>query len=82
MPQDSSTVNLRKNFAKAINSSYYIIPSSVHELILLPRFGMESAQDIRDMIQTVNDTELSNEEILSYSLYHYDMEEDRLEIVD
>lgn len=74
--------NLMKNFAKAINSSYYIIPSSVHELILLPRFGMESAQDIRDMIQTVNDTELSNEEILSYSLYHYDMEEDRLEIVD
>lgn len=73
--------NLMRNFAKAVNSSFYVIPSSIHEVILLPCTGAEDAKELQDMIQTVNDTELSNEEILSYSLYFYDIEEDTFDIV-
>jgi len=70
--------NLIQHFAKAIQSSFYIIPSSIHELLLLPTEHLEESQEIKHMIREINDTQVSVEEILSYSLYLYDKEEQRI----
>lgn len=70
--------NLIQDFAKAIQSSFYIIPSSIHELLLLPTEHLEESQEIKHMIREINDTQVSVEEILSYSLYLYDKEEQRI----
>jgi hypothetical protein len=53
--------------------SFYIIPSSIHETIVIPCKGTE-ADRIRPMIGEVNDSEVSDQEVLSYSLYQYDHE--------
>ncbi len=70
--------NLIQDFADAIGSSLYIIPSSIHELLLLPTEHNEESGEIKNMIKEINDTQVSKEEILSYSLYYYDREEGKV----
>jgi len=67
--------NLIRDFADAVGSSLYIIPSSIHELLLLPVGQEEESREIKRMIREINDTQVNAEEILSYSLYFYDREE-------
>lgn len=64
--------NLISDFAKAMGSDLYIIPSSVHELLLLPAGDENENGSIRGIIREVNETQLLEEEILSDSLYIYD----------
>lgn len=61
--------------------SFYILPSSVHEVILLPDTGIETAEDLREMIFDVNHTVLAPEEVLSDNLYYYDYKEKRVKII-
>ena len=63
-----------RDFSDREGSSFYIIPSSIHELLLLPVEDDSDSAEIKDMIKDVNDTQVSEEEILSYSLYYYDRE--------
>ncbi len=62
-------------------SSFYIIFSSIHEVLILPVDNTDGSSEIRAMIKEVNDTQVAAEEILSYSLYFYDREGYRLYIV-
>jgi len=50
----------------------FILPSSVHEVILLPDTGRESSEALRQMVQEVNSTQVAPEEVLSDTLYRYD----------
>lgn len=63
-----------KDFAQKNNSNLLIIPSSIHELIMIKADVGVEKQYIIDMIQEVNNTNVSKEEVLSYSLYYIDKE--------
>ena len=73
--------DLLRDFAETLGSSVYIIPSSVHELLLMPSDGEDSAAELKEIIKDVNDTQLLQEEVLSYSLYRYDRESGEISIV-
>ena len=63
-------------------SNLYIIPSSIHEVILLPDSGKEpDATALKEMIREVNSTQVAPEEILSDNLYYYDATDKRVKIV-
>lgn len=71
--------------AATIGGSYYVIPSFVHELILVKDSGNLSDDDINKFkrdIKLVNKTILARDEILSDNLYHYDAEFHKFEIAD
>lgn len=51
---------------------FYIIPSSVHEIIAIPKNDKLAVSYIKDMVKEVNQTQLSPEEVLSDSVYLYD----------
>ena len=70
--------DLLKNFSAAVDSSLYIIPSSIHEVLLLPTDENDDAENIKQMIKEVNDTQVEEEEVLSYSVYFYDNADDRI----
>ncbi len=72
---------LLEKIAEKENANLYILPSSVHELILLPDHGTEDCEQLRAMIGEVNRTELEPEEILSDNLYYYDRLEKNVKIV-
>lgn len=70
-----------KMFADSIENNFYILPSSIHELILIPdRMGLDS-EGLKEMVRCVNDTELPVDEILSYSVYFYDRAKNEVKII-
>ena len=57
--------------AEAIGGSFYMLPSSVHEFILIKDDGKPKAKDLNAMIKNVNETVLEPRDILSAQCYHY-----------
>lgn len=53
--------------------SFYILPSSIHEVILLADMGNGKPEAFRKMIAEINSTQVDPEEVLSDSLYYYDL---------
>lgn len=60
--------------------SFYIIPSSIHELIVVPGSGVEDPAYLQDMCQSVNGSEVSPEEVLSNNIYRYDGQTQEIKI--
>lgn len=70
-----------KNFSDAVDRDLYIIPSSIHELLLLPTRNTDDGGEIKKMIKDINDTQVEPEEVLSYSLYYYNRKEDKISML-
>lgn len=70
--------NLLKNFAIACGSDFYILPSSVHEVILVPEYEGSDMEELSDMVREINELEVAREEILSDHAYYYDREENKI----
>lgn len=56
--------------AQDFQSDFYVLPSSIHECILIP-VGEEEGEKLLDMVKDVNDEQVPEEEILSYHVYQY-----------
>lgn len=50
----------------------YILPSSVHEVIILPKTDQISYEELQEMVEDVNVRSVATEEQLSDSVYEYD----------
>lgn len=61
-----------KRFAQSISKNFYILPSSIHEIILVPETEESSAEDFASMVCDVNKTYVDPTEVLSNSVYYYD----------
>ncbi len=72
---------LLKTFAEKVGGDFYILPSSIHETILLPANGGMDVDYLIDMVRTVNATEVAPEEVLSDNVYKYLADEDRVEMM-
>ena len=67
-----------KQMAAIIGENFYVLPSSVHELILIPEsYGMDR-KHLQEMVREINRTEVDDEEILSDHVYYYNRKEERL----
>lgn len=73
--------DILRDFAAAIKSDFYILPSSIHEVILLPAQGDEDEEGLKNMVREVNETQVEREEVLSDSVYYYNRETGELSIV-
>ena len=69
-----------KDLADKLHSDLLIIPSSVHETLLLSD-GREY-DSYREMVRAVNTTQVDPEEILSFNLYRYNREKDEIEEIE
>ncbi len=71
--------------SKLLNDSFYIIPSSVHETIILPKESVKNmgmgVAELGAMVREVNGNEVSREEQLSDHIYEYDKNQRKLETV-
>lgn len=67
-----------KNIGKQLGENYYIIPSSIHEVIIVPEHFSPGREGLKEMIAEVNETQVEAEEVLSNVPYYYDRNEERL----
>ena len=67
-----------REFAEKVQKDVYIIPSSVHEVILIPGTDWNRGE-IDDLIHEVNKTQLDPVEILSNHVYVYRLDANRIE---
>ena len=59
---------------KEIGEKFYILPSSIHELRVIPIQNTESVSNLRELVKAVNSSNVPLEEWLSESVYVFDGE--------
>lgn len=67
------------DFAKSNRSGFYVLPSSIHEVLLLPSEETFTAP-LRHIVRDINRSVLSKDEVLSDEVYYFDPEADRLRL--
>lgn len=58
--------------AEALGGDFYVLPSSVHEVLLVADDDSMELSYLEEMVRSVNETEVSPAERLSDNVYHYD----------
>lgn len=58
--------------ARTMEGSFYILPSSVHEVILVKDDGACGVEDFRQMVREINQSIVEPEDRLTDSVYYYD----------
>lgn len=63
---------------RMIGENFYILPSSIHEVILIPESHGANRVQLEAMVEEINKTEVEPEDVLSDSVYYYSGKEDRI----
>ena len=75
-------INLLKSVSELFGSDVILIPSSIHEILLLPvREETEDVKNLAEIVENVNNTQLEPEEILSYHVYRFDSKTENISII-
>ena len=67
-----------ERIAEALDTDYYILPSSIHECLILPDDGMIEREQLDRMVREINRRELHPQDILSDRVYRYSRAEQAL----
>jgi len=62
--------------------NFYVIPSSIHEVLILPEDERTDSLKLIEMVRSVNENEVIPEERLSDNVYYWNAEKKRLFMVD
>lgn len=68
--------------AEKLGGDFFILPSSINEIILVPDTGDISADDLQVMVKEVNATQVRPEEKLTDNVYHYDSKDHVFELAE
>lgn len=61
-----------------LEENFYVLPSSVHEVILMPESKALEQSELDEMVTEINETQVAEEEILSGHTYYYERDSKRL----
>ncbi len=69
-----------EKIGEQIEEDYYLLPSSIHEMIVLPVSHAVSTAELTEIIADINETQVLKEEILSDHAYYYSRKENKVVI--
>lgn len=70
--------NILKDFANKKGADMYILPSSIHEVIMIPADRIDDPKKLSSMVHEANTTVVSTGDVLSDSVYYYDRKKDQI----
>ncbi len=77
-----------KSFAQKLDHNLFLLPSSLHEIILVPDLSDSSGadpvyriEDLLNMVTQINAMEVAPEEVLADAVYYYDKDREKLSIL-
>lgn len=68
--------------AEKIGGDFFILPSSIHEVLLIPDDGKADFHELAAMVQSINETQVAPADRLSDNVYHYDKTDRVFELAD
>lgn len=68
--------------AEKLESDYFLLLSSIHEMILIKDDGNMNAEELSQMVREVNETEVKTEDKLTDSVYFYNRKKQLLKRVE
>jgi hypothetical protein len=68
-----------RNFALLMNKDFYILPSSIHEIILVPCNHSIKKEVLEEMVFDINHTQVAEDEVLSNQVYYYNRKRNSFE---
>ena len=77
--------NMQRNYGAAVllypgllemigeewKENFYILPSSIHEVLLVPESKNPGLSELKEAVFSINRTEVTKEEFLSDTVYYY-----------
>jgi len=73
--------NLLKDIADKLKSNLFILPSSIHECIIMPDSGKFTTKMLEELVTDMNEHFLHKEEVLSNKIYYYNAEEEMIKSI-
>ena len=70
------------NMGELLGNNFFILPSSIHQMLILPDDGQVDAEMLRDMVKEVNATQVAPAERLTNDVYHFDTKDHVFEKAD
>lgn len=71
---------LLQSIAEATQSSFYILPSSIHEVLLMKEGNGMGAKELQSMVTDINQAQVPPQEVLSNQVYFYDGKEQKISL--
>ena len=59
---------------ETLGGNYYLLPSSVHEFLVVPEERGIKPEELKKIVREVNETQLEREDFLSDEIYYFDGE--------
>lgn len=72
--------NILRKFSEKVHANLFILPSSIHEVILVPDDKCISKMALTQMVRDVNRTQVANDEVLSDMVYYYSWDENAISL--
>ena len=70
-----------EKIAEKIGKDYFVLPSSIHECMIVPEADGLKKEELHQMVREINRSCVAQEDILGDSIYYYSMEKKELELV-
>lgn len=70
--------DILKDFANKKGADMYILPSSIHEVIMVPADRINDPTKLLSIVHDANTTVVSTGDVLSDSVYYYDRKKDQI----
>ena len=71
---------VQEHIAEQLGESYYVLPSSVHEVLIVPESAGIGREELSGMVRAANNTVVEAKDVLSDNVMHYDKDEKQLSI--
>lgn len=66
---------------RILDMSGYILPSSIHEVLFIPdKKNPKTTEELRDIVRSVNESTVSEDDYLSDTVYYYDADKEILTV--
>lgn len=73
---------VQEEIYKHMGKEYYVLPSSIHETMIVPKNASMNATELKNMVMELNGTKVSPDEVLTDSVYEYDARSKTLTIAN
>ncbi len=69
-----------EEIGECLGENYYVLPSSVHEVIIIAESAAPGQEELSDLVTEINTTQVDAEEVLSNHAYYYDRKKRKLQM--